>query len=226
MIHRHSIGVITGIAATGLSIAGCSQAGYGESVSVPPEQRASLASGFAKGARISVPSDAEFNLHETQRGSDGTGQAKSSAGSNGTASCTAASNGEGSAHAEFQLGYVLDNRGAEALDVNVQFNVDYKWAMRSSASYVSTEADFLGLRVYIRDSNQKTLRELSMAHIAPFSGPTQRSVVESQVFDLSMEPGLSYYLVLAGRTAVGGGAESPVQSEIQVNSLSIELTPR
>ena len=217
---------VTSCVLVGFAVAGCQDAGFGESVSLPQERRASLVDDFAEGEPLSLPGDTAFNLADSQRTSGGAGQAESSAEASGQARCRASSDGIGTAEAQFQLGHVLDNRGRGPLKVTARFDVDYECRVESDPEDTTKPADHLGLRVFVRDSNGVVSPKLALTTVTPFIGPKQWTGRQSQTFDVTLEPGLAYYFVLAGRTAVTGTETSPASAEINVRSLTIELIPR
>ncbi len=206
--------------------AGCQDSGFGESVNLPQDKRASLLDDFADGKPLALPADAAFNLVESQRTSTGVGQAESTAEAAGRAHCTAASDGVGTAEAQFQLGHVLDNRGEQPLDVTVQFDVEYSCRVQGDAEDRTKPADHLGLRVFVRDSDGRVQPKMTLTEVSPFVGPKEWTGRQTQTFDVTLQPGLAYYFVLAARTAVAGTETSPASAEIDVRSLAIDLRPR
>jgi hypothetical protein len=207
-------------------VAGCQNAGFGERVNLPQEKRVSLLDDFAAGAPLRLPTDSAFNLTDSQRTSDGAGQAESTSDATGKARCSASSDTVGTAEAQFQLGQVLDNRGQGPLQVTARFEVAYKCRVTCDPDDISKTADHLGLRVFVRDSNGLVSHKLSLTDLSPFIGPKKWSGHQTQSFDVTLEPGLAYYFVLAGLTSVTGTEASAASAEIEVESLNIELTPR
>ncbi len=102
---RIRIGFVLAAFWTVLALPGCSDVEFGESVSLPQERHGSLLDGFAAGKPLELPSDTAFNLADSQRSSEGTGRAESSADPAGSAHCSASADGIGTGTAEFQLGH-------------------------------------------------------------------------------------------------------------------------
>jgi hypothetical protein len=217
---------LVSLLATCSLLIGCSQGGFGESVSLPQEKHASLLDEFAQGKPLALPAEGSFNLADSQRHSAGAGRADANAAESGQAACTASADAVGTAEAEFQLGHVLDNRGTDPLRINATFDVDYRCRVAGDPEDTTKPADYLGLRVFIRDSNRRVSHELTLTEVTSFAGPSEWSGRQAQSFDVTLEPGLAYYFVLAGRTAVAGTEASSASAEIEVRSLTIELTPR
>lgn len=210
----------------GLALPGCSDAEFGESVSVPQERHASLLDDFAAGKPLVLPGEAGFNLADAQRSSTAAGRAESNADPSGSAHCLASADGVGTATAEFQLGQVLDNRGRNPLKVTVRMEVEYECRLESHPADTSKPEDQLGLRVFVRDSDQRIPHRMMLTDAGSLAGPSRWTGRQSPSFDVTLEPGLAYYFVLAGRVAVTGTETSSASARIDVRSLKIELTPR
>ncbi len=211
---------------TVLALPGCSDVEFGEAVSLPQERHGSLLDGFAAGKPLELPSDTAFNLADSQRSSEGTGRAESSADPAGSAHCFASADGIGTGTAEFQLGHVLDNRGQNPLHVTVRFDADYECRLDGDPEDRSKPEDQLALRVFIRDSNRRKLNDMVLTEAGSLAGPNRWSGRQSPSFDVTLEPGLAYYFVLAGRVTATGTETASASARIDVRSLKIELTPR
>jgi hypothetical protein len=208
------------------SLAGCGGAEFGESVSIPQERHASLVDDFADGQELNLPGDMPFNLYDSQRRATGAGLADSSAEPAGRAGCQAQAGAVGTAEAEFQLGHVLDNRGQEPLKITARFAVDYACQVEADLLDRTKTADQLGLRVFVRDSNRRVLSNMMLTQLEETTGPREWTGRQVNAFDVTMEPGLAYYFVLAGRVSVTATELSTASAQIEVHSLDIELTPR
>ena len=207
-------------------VSGCSQAEFGESVMLPPAKHATLLDDFAAGTPLSLPADGSFNLTDSQRGATAAGRSESGAQAAGTAHCQAEAAKEGTANAEFQLGHVLDNRGPEPLAVTVRFDVDYACSLHGAPADMVTADDLLGLRVFVRDSDHRVLKKMVLADAGSRVGPDRWSGRQQPAFDVTLQPGLAYYFVLAGRVAVTGTEAGHAAAGIDIKSLTLELTPR
>ena len=227
-MYRDSIRLATAAFWTvfGSILAGCGGAEFGESVSVPQEQHASLLDDFALGKPLVLPGDTAFNVADAQRSSTAAGRAESNADPSGSAHCVASAAGVGTATAEFQLGHALDNRGRNPLKVTVRMDVEYECRLESDPADTSKPEDQLGLRVFVRDSDQRIPHRMMLSDAGSLAGPRRWSGRQSPSFDVTLEPGLAYYFVLAGRVAVTGTETTPTSARIDVRSLKMELTPR
>jgi len=209
-----------------LLLPGCSQTEFGESVNLPAEKHASLVDDFAAGKPLVLPADTGFNLWDSQRQAAGAGRAESEADASGTARCGATAEGAGTAVAEFQLGHVLDNRSGGPLPVTVRFDVDYECRLSGTPGPDPAKPeDELGLRVFVRDSNRRVLKSMTLTDASSRLGPDTWKGQQSPAFDVTLEPDLAYYFVLAGRVAVTGTEDAKSAAGVSIRSLKLELTP-
>jgi hypothetical protein len=206
--------------------AGCGGGGgYGESVSVPQTRRQSITGSLSAGSVLTFPADAEFNVTEAQRHSTGNGQAESFAKPGGMASCHAATDGKGTASAEFQLGQVVYNSTADPVDADVVFDCDYEYAMGADASSIYPK--MIGLKLYIQNSNNVVLKRAPLVSNDSALGASRQVGRQSPSFHVTMEPGLAYRLVLAGRVEVEAeDSAQKVDARVNVKSLRIEVHAR
>ena len=207
-------------------LAGCSGAQFGEAVALSRETHASLVDDFAAGKPLALPQDLAFNLYDSQRSATAGGRAESTADPAGRAQCQASAEEVGTATAEFQLGHVLDNRGQGPLEVTARFVVDYACRVRCDPQDRSKPADELGLRIFVRDSNKRLLDKHMLTEASEAGGTRDWTGRETHAFDLTLEPGLAYYFVVAGRVSVTGTESSGASARIEVNSFNLELSSR
>jgi hypothetical protein len=78
----------------------------------------------------------------------------------------------------------------------------------------------------VRDSNQRLIKEMTLTQEARATGPQTWSGRTSPSFEVTMEPELAYYFVLAGRVAVTGTEQSGASARLEATSLQIRLTPQ
>jgi hypothetical protein len=207
-------------------LSGCGGSEFGESVSVPQEQRMGVADAFSAGRAVTLPKDAPFNVADAQRASNGAGTSESHAEPSGTASCAASAENGGDARAEFQLGHVIDNRGSQPLDATVRIRVEYAYRFEGDRLVRDRAPDSFGLKFYIMDSDKRVHQRVMLAQLSDALGPKSWSGSQTHTFDVKFAPGLAYHLVLAGRIEVGSTETYPAAGRIDVQSLEIELMPR
>ena len=216
-----------GVVVAMLVAAGCSGGhGFGESITVPPEQHTKVGDAFAAGKTLRLPAEVRFNVADVQRFSRGAATAEASADASGTAGCSAKAQADGSAWAEFQLGQVVANRGDQPLAVTVTFNVSYSYRTSGQVSAGGATPDQFALKVYISDSDRRSLKRMMLAELDPAKGPTTWTGTQAPAFDVTLEPGLAYHLVLAGRVEVSGDETRSPAAEIDVQSLEVSIVPK
>jgi hypothetical protein len=153
-------------------LAGCNEGGdFGESVTVPQDKRTSLRTQFAEGKPLYFPKDDSFNVYDAQRSSTGQATADAAAMESGTAYCKAAATGVGTATAEFQLGQVVFSASDEPIEATVAFNIDWGYEIKSDPADESKPEDRLGLKAYVRGSDNRTVKRVMLADLKASSGP-------------------------------------------------------
>ncbi len=196
---------------------------FGESVTIPQGHRDRLSAAFNGGAPVTLPKDRSFNVADTQRHSQGAAAADSTADDSGRASCSADASRGGRAGAEFQIGHVLTHDGNTPLDVAVTFNVEYRCSVRGDAP--GNDAQPIALKAYIKDSNHRMLAKVMLAEGDSDRLPERWSGSQSPSFDLKLEPGLAYHLIVAGSVAVSGDGEHGLRAELEVTRVEIQIAP-
>lgn len=202
---------------------GCGGGGFGESVALPQSRQSRLDSGFTPGQRLSLPSEKVFNVADAQRASEGSGEAESSANGDGAARGRASVGAAGKAWAEFQVGEVIFNSRSEPLEAAVQFDCAFEYSVEG-ADLARHPPEMVGLKLFVKDSNKKMLHKVVLVNQEGGLGAVHQSGRETPSFNITMEPGLSYTLVAAGRVAVAANdAGTPVAAEIEIKSLRIDV---
>ena len=227
MLHTQaSIRAGFGALAAVLLIAGCGGAEFGETVTVPQEKHTPVDEAFLGGKALHFPADKPFNVTDFQRYASGDADATASTEASGKAKCTAHAGAGGSAWSEFELGQVLTQRGTKPFEATVTFNVAYSYRMAGEMSARTGSPDKFGLKVYIMDSNRRVLKRMMLAELDATKGPTAWSGTQAPAFDVTLEPGLAYHLVLAARMDVSGDENRAPAAEIDVKSLTIDVVPK
>lgn len=196
---------------------------FGESVSLPQTELARSQAAFATGGVLSLPSDRPFNVADTQRHSEGAAHADSHANATGQASCSADATAGGTARAEFQIGHVLTYDGDDTVNAAVTFKINYQCML--SEHPPSGAAQPIGLKAYIKDSNHRLLAMVMLADGDADRFPDRWSGSQSPSFDITLEPGLAYHLIIAGKVEVSGDATGGPRAELKVDSAEIQITP-
>jgi len=217
----HTMGVYAVVAA-GL-VAGCAgSGGYGETVRFTARAQSRADEVLSSGERFSVPQDAKFTITETQRRSEGGGSAESTASADGTARCQAALSGKGLASAEFQIGHMLFNGEDKPLPVTVSCDCKFAYEIQRDPAHAP---EMIGLKFYVKDSNRSMLgREVFVAPEGDLAAARHESH-EAVTFKLTLEPGMAYQMVLAGRVDLNStGDEPPISASLDVSQCTMTVS--
>lgn len=204
--------------------AGCGGGGYGEGVRFTARTQTRVDEVLVAGERLTLPKDQPYSITDTQRRSEGNGTADATAAVEGTARCHAAVNGKGTAAAEFQLGHMLFNGEDQPLEVTVICDCAFAYEIQREPG---TAPELIGLKFYVKDSNRRVLRR--EVFVAPEGdlAASRHSSHEIVSFNITLEPGLAYQLVLAGRVDVTGQEDtSPLAATIEVSQCNVSVAAR
>jgi hypothetical protein len=202
---------------------GCQQADFGEAITVPVGKRMRFAANAAQNTTITIPAEERFNLVAAQRRSTNDCQSASFARADGTASCSIKVGSTGNASAEFQLGHVLHHDGTKKRGATIHFDCDYSYEV-AGADGPPAFPKTLALKLYVRDSKTQTVhKELLVSH-NDAQGARRQSGIESPSFDLTLEPGNSYNLVLAAMVeGKAGGGQTSYEARIDVKRFEVQI---
>lgn len=208
-------------------LAGCNSAGgYGESVRFKTHDESRADEVLGTGSRLELPSGAKFSITQAQRRSEGAGRAESEVSEEGTARCLAAVDGHGSASAGFQLGHMIFNAEDKPREVTITLDCDFEYSSTNDPTSPAAP-DLIGLKFYVKDSNRIVQRKESL--IAPDGtlGAARHSGRQVSTFDVTLEPGLAYQLVLAGEVDIADADERPpLEASITVRKCSVTVADR
>ena len=208
-----------------LSHAGCSSAEFGETINLADGKHHTLDRGISADQPLSLPAELPFNVVDSQRHSEGTCAADSTASADGRALCKAAGGNGGNGWAEFQLGAVLSNDTGGNLDVTVKFDVGYRFTSSATTPDKPTLAAY-ALKVFIQDSSDHMLRKQLLVEADSRQGPQEWSGKESPSFDVTLEANKAYHFILAARTDVTTDEATEASAKINVDSLTITIHPK
>jgi hypothetical protein len=84
-----------------------------------------------------------------------------------------------------------------------------------------------GLKLFIQDSTRHMIHDVMLFERGEQPGPARCTGRETPSFDLTLEPGLAYNLVVAGRVEVAAtdGIEA-METRIEVTAMQIEVEAR
>lgn len=202
---------------------GCSGGGFGEAVRFSVRETAKADALISAGERVHFPNDEPFSVANAQRHSQGSGRADSQASPDGKARCSAAIAGMGEATGEFQLGHIIFNAQDQPLPVTVAFDCAYHY--QSSRSATGKVPESIGLKFYVKDSNRHVLRRDVLVAPDGVLGATEHSSRQAASFDLTLQPGLAYQLILAGIVRTAEETEpTELEAAVEVQEFSITVS--
>ncbi len=211
-----------------VQVAGCGgQSGF--SFREPASRRPDIDAEMLTRGSLSIPADQPFLaplLQSSQSGSNARGEARP-IGEHGAA-CQSQAKGKGHATGEFLLGYAFDNATGKALDAVIKV----KLAVKNSAAIEDTavseeEASVTGML----DFSVKTTRGLevkreSLLNSDVARGPRTSSDSMERVYEVRLEPGMGYYLMLEGRTQASANENQTASAALEVSDVSFEISWR
>jgi hypothetical protein len=212
------------------ALGGCSSsAGISTDFKRPPSERADIEERQFTSGPIRIPESAPFNFTSYRSGQTETGQGVTQpAGKNGVSSKVEAKNG-GSAWAEFDLGYTFDLVGprpqAGVVRLRLKSTRTQKLEHPATTSGPSGESSTSSgqLRFVVKDSNGRLLRDENLLAGGGERSPTDVQQSHELAFDVPFEPGLGYYLVIAGRCDVQTISGDSATVTLGINDASLEI---
>ncbi|MFQ6048833.1 MAG: hypothetical protein ACE5K7_05665 [Phycisphaerae bacterium] len=217
------------VAAWCLWLAGCGQREFGLQVRIPAEDRLTISQAVQQHLTLRLP-DQPFNVHLKQSGQApgpaGQARGESDATADGKAFCRAVASDGGTAWAEFQLGHALENRGQAPLQATIRISVDYAHQAVANPTEAPETLATLALKLYLKDSVGRIVHRQMLAELTSDEGPSNRAGQQRIEFDASLQPGLGYDLILAGRASARSQPHSSASAEIQIRQLTAELLCR
>ncbi len=214
------------VAAMTVFAAGCGGAGFVTSVDLPPEQRDKLPPTLSPGTVIKLPADRPFNVHDkawnSTPGQDGRANPSADATPKGMATCKADGADGGSSWAEFQLGHCLDNHTGKPILAEVRMRIDYEHACQAAGGGAKT-ASLYTIQAFVKTTAGRVVQTLPLASHTSDDGKVNWSGAERTLIEVPMDPGMGYYIVLAGRAEAASQAKTSASAHIKVKSFVLEI---
>ncbi len=210
---------------------GCSESsGLNMNVRKPANERPDLdASAVAAGVRR-IPTDEGFNLTSFTSGQAGNSRGRAeSAGNDGALAAAEARDG-GSAWGEFQLGYCFDN----TLETPLQATIRIRMQVAAAISALSKDEKNGGpvgspqqarsiLAFFVKDTSGLVLRKETLQESDLEKGAQSATRTHDLVYDVRLEAGRGYYLVIGGRVDAQAEAGQTVSCVISVSEAALEV---
>lgn len=219
--------VVTAAISLAILLAGCGGGmEFGPAARVPQDQRQAIAAS-AVGTTVRLPGDRAFNIHLKQStqnpGADGSARGEADAQPNGTAMCRAEATNGGASTGEFTLGQAIDMEAEKPLRAHVTLR--YRMAQELTADPFGSESlGSANLTAFVRDSTGVIHPKLSLQAVTTDDAPGRTSRDDVQEFDVDLEPGRSYQIVLRGGVNAKAAAVAKVVASLHVTDVSLEMT--
>jgi len=225
------LAIILGILAILPLTSGCSESsGLNMNVRKPANERPDLDAAMVAAGVRRIPADEGFNLTSFTSGQAGDSRGRAeSAGNDGAIAAAEARDG-GTAWGEFQLGYCFDN----ALGTPLQATIRLRMKVATATSALSKEETNRGhagsaeqarsiLAFFVKDTSGLVLRKETLQESDLEKGAESATRTHDLVYDVRLEAGRGYYLVIGGRVDAHAEADQTVSCVISVNEAALEI---
>jgi len=207
-----------------LLFAGCASERFGSELSVSPSPQP-----FREQVTttVRVPQDAPFRIalprSSRAAGLDGQAVADAQAEPSGQAQASAQVTASGTAEGMFQLGHSVSNQTDRQTDLDFRVSFTYEFQTQVEPDIGRPDAT-VGLKLYARDQRGRMLREMTLVGHTTESGPTQRQAREDLRFGVSISPGSTVHVFLAGQTRVEILSGGTAAAQLKLSDLRMEIT--
>jgi hypothetical protein len=204
-------------------LTGCMGAQFGSELSAKPKPRALRST---QSATVHLPQDEAFAIvlpsAHKKAGLDGTAESDADAKPAGAAEASASVKTAGTAEGLFQLGHALSNETDRQMDVAFTVRVHYEFEARNQPAERLPDAA-VGLRLYAREPRGRLLRDLVLVDATTESGTAQRHGDETLNFTLTLGPGDTVHVFLAGQAKVDISTGRSASSSLKVSHLEFDV---
>ncbi len=209
-----------------LAAVGCGGANFGSELSAKPKPQAL---GRTEGKTLRLPQDEPFSIHlnrsQQQAGLDGTAEADARAKREGQGAVSARVTSGGQASATFQLGHAFANDGDRQVDLNVAVSCEYEYEAGADPATPWPDAT-VGLKLYARDGRNRLLNSFSLVQHSTKQGAASSRDRKELRFTLTLGPGESVNVFLAGQVAIEVEAGRSAHGSLKLSGLQMEVETR
>jgi len=207
-------------------LVGCGGQRFGSELGTRPKTRPLSR---MEGSAVRLPEGKPFAIAVPQAskkpGLEGTAEADARASGSGTADASATISFSGTAEGSFQLGDAFENDTPRQTDFD--FTVRFHYAFEAEAHPASAYPDAtVGLNLYARDGRGRLLRELKLIDYSTEHGPARGESHEDRQFTLTLGPGESVNVFLAGRVRVDIREGRSAHGSLRLTGLQMEVATR
>ncbi len=211
-----------------LILAGCGGGQFGSKLSSRPRPQPIR---DTQASTLRLPADHKFSIVlpkvSKAPGLDSTATADCNAQADGQALALASITGNGLVESQFQIGHAVKN--ATELQADLDFRVRFRREFEVTHSLESPLPDaVVGLRLYVQDHDQRTLRDLPLIDLTTEHGAAAQSSDTDVRFTITLEPGGSLDVFLAGRAKVEipDDRTASASASLKLSGLEIEIQTR
>lgn len=214
------------VSAALIGLAGCGDAQFASEL---PSKPTAVPISDVSGRKRSLPQDERFSIavapSSRHPGLGGTADAHGKASDNGEAELSAMVNNGGTAIANFQLGHAFKNDTRQQMDLDLVVRFNYEFSVTSSPSDRSVDAG-VGLKLYARNSRNVLVRRDDLFSHAADRGPAARSGSDEVRLTVTVGPGESISVFLAGQTAVNAEYGRSATCQLSVKGMKMDVSPK
>lgn len=173
----------------------------------------------------SFPGSGTFNLHNAQRFSSGGASAEANVDRAGAARATVSLHETGEGWAEFELGQVIPaGATSSALPVIAAVKLDSEYELTAKDASNPSPSGKLTLKVVILDSQRRVVKRQTLTEVELGQAAPRGSGRFERTFEFSLEPSLSYQILVAGRVELGSPtAAADASSSLSVSRVEVTL---
>jgi len=216
----------SGLLIVAVLLGGCSTAQFGVEMSARPKP---FALRKVEPVTLRFPQEQRFSIalesDHREPGLDGTADASADAKDIGQGEATATVARSGSAEALFRLGQGFSNDTDRQMDLDLVVRYHYEFAARAEPDVGTPDAS-IGLRLYAHEEHGRMQRDLVLIDYSTEDGTTQRQADENLTLTLTLAPGQSVDVFLAGRSKVDVTAPRTASATLKLSNLQFEVVTR
>ncbi len=171
------------------------------------------------------PGAGTFNLHNAQRFSSGGATAEATVDRAGSARAAVALRETGEGWAEFELGQVIPAGATSSpLPIVAAVKLDSEYELSAKAADDPAPAGKVALKIVILDSQRRVVKRQALTEVELGQSAPRGSGRFERTFEFTLEPTLSYQILVAGRVELGSPtATAEASSSLSVSRVEVTL---
>jgi hypothetical protein len=222
LVHKRTRRLLFAIAIAAPWSLGCASSDFGSDLAARPRPR-SLP---AEKTTVRLPADMAFSIalspSNENPGLGGQAEADSHATPDGKADAAASVNNGGDATASFQLGHAFSNDTSRQMDLSFKLRYHYDFDAEVPDPRVPVEGG-IGLMLYARDNRNRLTRSDQLLNHTLDDGAIERSGSDATSFVLTLGPGESVSVFVAGRVYVKASEERSAKCSMNLTGVEMEV---